>query len=59
MNQTINDKLALENKVLSDDNIRLRKAYYELLNDYLLSLQNKMPGNLIESGRKYWESKIN
>lgn len=58
MLEKINDKLAIENQLLSDENIKLRKAYSELLNDYLAVMQNKCPDNLIIAGRKYFENKI-
>ena len=59
MLEKINEKLAIENQLLSDENIKLRKAYSELLNDYLAVMQNKCPDNLIIAGRKYFENKIN
>lgn len=54
----INEKLAIENQLLSDENLKLRKAYSELLNDYLKLMQNKCPENLLLSGRKYYEDRI-
>jgi hypothetical protein len=59
MIENINEKLAIENQLLSDENLKLRKAYSELLNDYLAVMQNKCPDNLIIAGRKYFENKIN
>ena len=59
MIDNINEKLAIENQLLSDENLKLRKAYSELLNDYLAVMQNKCPDNLIIAGRKYFENKIN
>jgi hypothetical protein len=58
MIENINEKLAIENQLLSDENLKLRKAYSELLNDYLAVMQNKCPDNLIIAGRKYFENKI-
>jgi hypothetical protein len=58
MIDNINEKLAIENQLLSDENLKLRKAYSELLNDYLAVMQNKCPDNLIIAGRKYFENKI-
>ena len=58
MRENINDDLIIENRLLSDENIKLRKAYYELLSDYIKSLQNRMPQNLIDLGQQYWEKKI-
>lgn len=54
----INEKLAIENQLLSDENLKLRKAYSELLNDYLAVMQNKCPVNLLIAGQKYFENKI-
>jgi hypothetical protein len=59
MIENINEKLAIENQLLSDENLKLRKAYSELLNDYLAVMQNKCPDNLIIAGRKYFEDRIN
>ena len=59
MIENINEKLAIENQLLSDENLKLRKAYSELLNDYLSVMQNKCPDNLIIAGRKYFEDRIN
>jgi hypothetical protein len=59
MIENINEKLAIENQLLSDENLKLRKAFSELLNDYLAVMQNKCPDNLIIAGRKYFENKIN
>jgi hypothetical protein len=59
MIENINEKLAIENQLLSDENLKLRKAYSELLNDYLAVMQNKCPDNLIIAGRKYFENRIN
>jgi hypothetical protein len=58
MIDNINEKLAIENQLLSDENLKLRKAFSELLNDYLAVMQNKCPDNLIIAGRKYFENKI-
>jgi len=58
MRESINESLAIENKLLSDENLRLRKAYSELLNEWLKLVQNKNPDNLIASGLKFWEDKI-
>jgi hypothetical protein len=58
MRENINDELVVENRLLSDENLKLRKAYSELLNEYLQLIQNKMPQNHIDLGQKYWESKI-
>lgn len=58
MLEKINEKLAIENQLLSDENLKLRKAYSELLNDYLVLMQNKCPANLLIAGQKYFENKI-
>jgi hypothetical protein len=59
MRESINENLAIENRLLSDENIKIRQAYYDLLADYIKLLQNKMPQNHIDLGRKYWEDRIN
>lgn len=58
MRENINEKLIIENQLLSNENLRLRESYSELLSEYLNLLQNKMPQNHIDLGRKYWENKI-
>jgi hypothetical protein len=58
MRENINEKLIIENQLLSNENLRLRESYAELLSEYLNLLQNKMPQNHIDLGRKYWENKI-
>jgi hypothetical protein len=58
MRENINEKLIIENQLLSNENLRLRQSYAELLSEYLNLLQNKMPQNHIDLGRKYWENKI-
>ena len=59
MRESINENLAIENRLLSDENIKIRQAYYDLLADYIKLLQNKMPQNHIDLGQKYWEDRIN
>ena len=59
MRESINENLAIENRLLSDENLKIRQAYYDLLADYIKLLQNKMPQNHIDLGRKYWEDRIN
>jgi len=58
MRENINEKLIIENQLLSNENLRLRESYAELLSEYLNLLQNKMPQNHIDLGRRYWENKI-
>ena len=58
MRESINEKLIIENQLLSNENLRLRQSYAELLSEYLNLLQNKMPQNHIDLGRRYWENKI-
>jgi hypothetical protein len=58
MKESINEKLIIENQLLSNENLRLRQSYAELLSEYLNLLQNKMPQNHIDLGRRYWENKI-
>ena len=58
MRENINEKLIIENQLLSNENLRLRQSYAELLSEYLNLLQNKMPQNHIDLGRRYWENKI-
>ena len=58
MRENIDEKLVIENQLLSNENLRLRESYAELLSEYLNLLQNKMPQNHIDLGRKYWENKI-
>ncbi len=54
----INEKLAIENQLLSDENLRLRKAYSELLNEYIQSMATKCPANVLLAGQREWENKI-
>jgi len=59
MIEKVNERLALENKMLSDRNIKLNQAYYELLNEYLKCMATKCPANMLLAGQIEWESKIN
>ena len=58
MIENINEKLVIENQRLSNDNMNLRQAYSELLNQYLTSMQNKCPANILLAGQTEWENKI-
>ena len=58
MREKINEDLIIENQLLSNQNIKIREAYLELLQEYIYSIQTKCPENLIESGRRYWEERI-
>jgi len=58
MNENINDKLLIENSMLSNDNIKLRNVFNELLDVYIKLLETKKPDNLILPGRNDWENKI-
>lgn len=58
MREKINEDLIIENQLLSNQNIKMRKAYMELLQEFLNSVATKCPENLLESGRIYWEEKI-
>jgi hypothetical protein len=58
MNEKIIDKLMTENLMLSNDNVKVRQAYMQLLDVYCELLQTKNPDNLMLPGRNDWENKI-
>jgi len=58
MNEKIIDKLMTENLMLSNDNVKYRQAYMQLLDVYCELLQTKNPDNLMLPGRNDWENKI-
>jgi uncharacterized protein YaaN involved in tellurite resistance len=58
MIEKINEKLVLENQRLSNDNMNLRQAYSELLNQYLQLMQNKCPANILLAGQIELENKV-
>ena len=58
MNEKIIDKLMTENLMLSNDNVKVRQAYMQLLDVYCELLQTKNPDNLMLPGRNDWENKV-
>lgn len=58
MSENITDKLMTENLMLSNDNVKLRQTFFELLNIYEVLLINTKPDNLMLPGRSDWENKI-
>ena len=58
MNEKIIDKLMTENLMLSNDNVKYRQAYMQLLDVYCELLQTKNPDNLMLPGRNDWENKV-
>lgn len=58
MRENINEKLIIENQLLSNENLRLRESYAELLSEYLNLLQNKMPQNHIDLGEDIGRIKL-
>jgi hypothetical protein len=58
MREKINEDLIIENQLLSNQNLKMREAYLELLQEYLNSVATKCPENLLESGRRFWIEKI-
>ncbi len=58
MNEKIIEKLMTENLMLSNNNVKLRQTFRELLNIYEVLLINTKPDNLELPGRTDWENKI-
>jgi hypothetical protein len=58
MNEKIIEKLMTENLMLSNDNVKVRQAYMQLLDVYCELLQTKNPDNLMLPGRNDWENKV-
>jgi hypothetical protein len=58
MNEKIIEKLMTENLMLSNDNVKLRQAYMQLLDVYCELIKAKNPDNLMLPGRNDWENKI-
>jgi predicted RNase H-like nuclease (RuvC/YqgF family) len=58
MNEKIIEKLMTENLMLSNDNVKLRQSYMQLLDVYCELIKAKNPDNLMLPGRNDWENKI-
>jgi hypothetical protein len=58
MNEKIIDKLMTENLMLSNDNVKVRQAYMELLRQYAYFIQNKSSSDIVSKELKMWENKV-
>ena len=58
MNEKIIDKLMTENLMLSNDNVKVRQAYMQLLRQYAYMIQNKSSSDIVSKELEIWESKI-
>jgi hypothetical protein len=58
MSEKIIDKLMTENLMLSNDNVKVRQAYMQLLDVYCELLKTKNPDNLMLPGRNDWEDRV-
>lgn len=58
MNDKIIEKLMTENLMLSNDNVKVRQAFMQLLDVYTELLEKRNPDNLMLPGRNDWENKI-
>jgi len=58
MNEQIIEKLMTENLMLSNDNVKIRQAYMELLSKYAFLIQNKSSSENISKELEKWENKI-
>jgi hypothetical protein len=58
MNEKIIDKLMTENLMLSNDNVKVRQAYMQLLRQYAYMIQNKSSSDIVSKELEMWENKI-
>jgi hypothetical protein len=58
MNEKIIDKLMTENLMLSNDNVKVRQAYMQLLRQYAYFIQNKSSSDIVSKELEMWENKV-
>jgi hypothetical protein len=58
MNEKIIEKLMTENLMLSNNNVKVRQAYMELLRQYAYFIQNKSSSDIVSKELEMWENKV-